>query len=111
MLGSTPLVSMSDRRLSWRQYSGFPYLAASRVVAVSTSRIVKPKLSRTVRNLAPAVILLLRLVDAKIPQRRGGWKPLPERQIVKTRIRNRTARRDGGSSQRRSEALFRIQNR
>src|ERR1041385_8241549 len=70
MLGMTPLVSISERRLSCRQNSGLPYLLARRVVAVSTSRIVSPRLSRTVRNFAPAVITPSLLVAGKYHTRR-----------------------------------------
>src|SRR6476646_7296215 len=55
MLGTTPLVSMSERRLSAITKSALLCLAARRALAASTSRIVSPSCSRTVRSCCPGV--------------------------------------------------------
>src|SRR6266545_559455 len=53
MLGTTPLVSMSDRRLGGMANSSLLCLAAIASLAFSTSRIVKPSCSRKTRKLCP----------------------------------------------------------
>src|ERR1700688_4475395 len=54
MLGSTPLVSISDKRLGGIEYSSLRYFSAMRALEVSMSRIVNPSFSRKVRRLLPA---------------------------------------------------------
>src|ERR1700728_4534139 len=54
MLGRMPLVSISDRRLGGMENSSLRYLSATRALEVSTSRIVRPSFSRSVRRLFPA---------------------------------------------------------
>src|ERR1700730_10328005 len=54
MLGRTPLVSMSDRRLGGIENSSLRYLSAMRALEVSMSRMVNPSFSRKVRRLLPA---------------------------------------------------------
>src|SRR5205823_1022767 len=50
-----PLVSISDRRLKGIKNSWFPCRAAISELPLSTSRRVKPKVSRRCRRLLPAV--------------------------------------------------------
>src|SRR5258708_26552606 len=54
MLGRIPLVSMSDKRLGGIENSSFRYLSATRALEFSTSRMVRPSFSRSVRRLFPA---------------------------------------------------------
>src|SRR5580698_1570902 len=54
MLGRTPLVSISDKRLGGIENSSFRYFSAMRALDVSMSRMVKPSFSRRVRRLLPA---------------------------------------------------------
>src|SRR5271168_841652 len=54
MLGKTPLVSMSDKRLGGMENSSLRYFSAMRALEVSISRMVKPSFSRRVRRLLPA---------------------------------------------------------
>src|SRR5215470_12261730 len=54
MLGMTPLVSISDRRLGLMTNSWIPRDSASVVLAISTSRRVRPVCSRSSRNFLPA---------------------------------------------------------
>src|SRR5580698_6774310 len=54
MLGRMPLVSMSDSRLGGMENSSLRYLSATRALEFSTSRMVRPSFSRSVRRLFPA---------------------------------------------------------
>src|ERR1700676_3865922 len=54
MLGKTPLVSMSDKRLGGIENSSLRYFSAMRALEVSMSRMVNPSFSRRVRKLLPA---------------------------------------------------------
>src|ERR1700722_1852350 len=54
MLGKTPLVSMSDKRLGGIENSSFRYFCAMWALESSTSRRVSPSFSRRVRRLLPA---------------------------------------------------------
>src|SRR5271155_3192797 len=54
MLGKTPFVSMSERRLGGIENSSLRYFSAMRALEVSMSRMVKPSFSRKVRRLLPA---------------------------------------------------------
>src|ERR1700751_683663 len=54
MLGKTPLVSMSDKRLGGIEYSSLRYFSAMRALDISMSRMVRPSFSRRVRRLLPA---------------------------------------------------------
>src|ERR1700691_2725667 len=54
MLGSTPLVSISDKRLGGIENSSLRYFSAMRALDISMSRIVNPSFSRSVRRLLPA---------------------------------------------------------
>src|ERR1017187_4281323 len=54
MLGRTPLVSMSDKRLGGIENSSLRYFSATRALEISMSRMVKPSFSRKVRRLLPA---------------------------------------------------------
>src|SRR5258707_15015913 len=54
MLGITPLVSMSESRLGLIMNSSIPRDSASEVLAISTSRSVRPICSRSSRNFLPA---------------------------------------------------------
>src|ERR1700741_4615653 len=58
MLGTTPFVSISDRRLGGIANSSLRCLAAIFALAVSTSRMVRPSPSRTSRRLCPADSML-----------------------------------------------------
>src|SRR5580704_10990530 len=65
MLGKTPLVSMSDKRLGGMENSSLRYFSAMRALDVSISRMVNPSFSRRVRRLLPAgsMTALHRLFD------------------------------------------------
>src|ERR1700686_2404049 len=54
MLGSTPLVSISDKRLGGIEYSSLRHFSAMRELDISISRLVSPSFSRSVRRLLPA---------------------------------------------------------
>src|SRR3954447_22412615 len=54
MLGITPLVSMSERRLGLITNSSIPLDSAKEVLESSTSRRVRPMCSRKSRNFLPA---------------------------------------------------------
>src|ERR1700740_3855128 len=54
MLGKTPLVSISDKRLGGMENSSLRYFSAMRALDVSISRMVNPSFSRSVRRLLPA---------------------------------------------------------
>src|SRR5215472_10513590 len=54
MLGMTPLVSISERRLGFTMKSSMPRDSANWVLAISTSRRVRPICSRSSRNFLPA---------------------------------------------------------
>src|SRR5216683_2344554 len=54
MLGITPLVSMSDRRLGLITNSSIPRVSAKVMLATSTSRNVSPICSRNSRSFLPA---------------------------------------------------------
>src|ERR1700733_3777683 len=54
MLGKTPLVSISDKRLGGIENSSLGYFSAMRALDISISRIVNPSFSRRVRRLLPA---------------------------------------------------------
>src|SRR5581483_11548678 len=54
MLGISPLVSISESRLGPTRNSSFPCLSAIRALALSTSRIVSPSLSRSPLKFCPA---------------------------------------------------------
>src|SRR5580765_1378571 len=54
MLGRIPFVSMSDSRLGGMENSSLRYLSATRALEFSTSRMVSPSFSRSVRRLFPA---------------------------------------------------------
>src|SRR6202035_231872 len=54
MLGKTPLVSMSDKRLGGIENSSLRYFSAMRALEISISRMVNPSFSRRVRRLLPA---------------------------------------------------------
>src|SRR5215469_3530127 len=54
MLGRIPLVSMSDRRLGGIENSSLQYFSAMRALEFSTSRMVSPSFSRSVRRFFPA---------------------------------------------------------
>src|ERR1700722_9245911 len=58
MLGKIPFVSISDRRLGGIENSSLRYLSATRALEFSTSRIVSPSFSRSVRRLFPAGSIL-----------------------------------------------------
>src|SRR5438105_1025379 len=58
MLGTMPLVSMSERRLGGIANSSFPCRSAIRRLAFSTSRMVKPNWSRKRRRFCPAEIII-----------------------------------------------------
>src|SRR6185437_1989247 len=53
MVGTTPLVSISERRLGGIAYSSLPCFCAIRALELSTSRIVKPNCSRNARRFCP----------------------------------------------------------
>src|SRR6185437_9651330 len=53
MLGTTPLVSISERRLGGIAYSSLPCFCAIRALELSTSRMVKPNCSRNARRFCP----------------------------------------------------------
>src|SRR5713226_6134291 len=57
MLGMTPLVSKSERRLMGIRYSSLLRLRAIRSLAVSMSRIVSPSFSRKMRRFCPPVTM------------------------------------------------------
>src|ERR1700690_4288383 len=54
MLGRMPLVSISDKRLGGTENSSLRYLSATRAPEFSTSRMVRPSFSRSVRRFFPA---------------------------------------------------------
>src|SRR5579862_22428 len=54
MLGRTPLVSISDKRLGGIENSSLRYFSAMRALDISMSRIVSPSFSRNARRLLPA---------------------------------------------------------
>src|SRR5579862_4422734 len=54
MLGRIPLVSISDNRLGGMENSSLRYRSAIRALEFSTSRMVRPSFSRSVRRLFPA---------------------------------------------------------
>src|SRR5437868_2842241 len=56
MLGITPLVSISDRRLKGMLKFSLAYLSARRALAVSISRMVRPNFSLASRSFWPAFI-------------------------------------------------------
>src|SRR5271155_1247359 len=58
MLGRTPLVSISDKRLGGIENSSLRYFSAMRALDVSMSRRVNPSFSRRVRRLLPAGSML-----------------------------------------------------
>src|SRR6476659_4780419 len=60
MLGITPLVSMSDKRLGLMTNSSIPLDSAKEVLESSTSLRVRPICSRKSRNFLPADNTVLR---------------------------------------------------
>src|ERR1700739_3734160 len=54
ILGRIPLVSISDNRLGGMENSSLRYRSAMRALEFSTSRMVRPSFSRSVRRLFPA---------------------------------------------------------
>src|SRR5262249_51368983 len=64
MLGMTPLVSMSESLLGLVMNSSMPRDSARAVLAISTSRSVRPICSRSSRNFLPADSMLFAIAPA-----------------------------------------------
>src|SRR5260221_12402483 len=64
MLGITPLVSISERRLGLITNSSTPRDSANDVLDISTSRSVRPICSRSSRNFLPAESTCIRLTTS-----------------------------------------------
>src|ERR1700686_4574940 len=71
MLGKIPLVSISESRLGGIENSSLRYLSATRALEFSTSRMVRPSFSRSVRRLFPAgsIVCLQRKVEESYQRR------------------------------------------
>src|SRR5258708_39695781 len=77
MLGRMPLVSMSERRLGGIENSSLRYFSATRALEFSTSRIVSPSFSRSVRRLFPAGNI------GSVSKESGGIIPKADRILMK----------------------------
>src|ERR1700686_5156826 len=71
MLGKIPLVSISESRLGGIENSSLVFLSATRALEFSTSRMVRPSFSRSVRRLFPAgsIVCLQRNVEESYQRR------------------------------------------
>src|SRR5580698_3637546 len=101
MLGSIPLVSMSDNRLGGIENSSLRYFSAIRALEFSTSRMVRPSFSRRVRRLLPAGSMgkALQKCEGMIPKRESlCCRNFAQTQVTLIVLRNPNtlqAKRDG----------------
>src|SRR5947209_8211430 len=96
MLGITPLVSISERRLGLMMNSSMPRDSAREVLETSTSRSVSPICSRNSRNFLPAnsTVFALSLDFRPLQWPRPDSRPHIDLTLYLRQRRHRSNRKD-----------------